>query len=192
MRTRLTLCRIRAAAKQRWQSCERRWRTGAKHPQLRYCRISLFAQGTGACAAFMALHDHPEEFGYIVQLVSACEPTGDDDLTEGVISTYAPKCSVPVLLSSSSAVGFLLQGSRGGRIPQQRPPTRLKPSPLHVACPWLGGWQTAYPARPRVARCLCTTTPSVGRLCRIEGSRFLGDHPEQLFLFLEHHQVRCR
>ena len=159
----------------------------AKHPQLRYCRISLFAQGTGACAAFMALHDHPEEFGYIVQLVSACEPTGNDDLTEGVISTYAPKCSVPVLLSHRppSASSFKVRVEDGS--PQQRPPTRLKP---------LAAARGVSMAR-RVADCLPSTTPSRTVLVHnyplrgaarcIEGSRFLGDHPEQLFPFLEHH-----
>ena len=151
----------------------------AEHRQLRYCRISLFAQGTGACAAFMALHDHPEEFGYRVQFLSACEPTADPKLSEDVVSTYAPSCRVPTFLSHCPP------SSTAGPSP---------PLPRTAAGP---ATTTIMPMARKVASSLPSTTPSRtvlvhnyplrGAARRIEGSRFLGDHPEQLFPFLEHH-----
>ena len=46
----------------------------SQHKLLRYCRVSLVTQGTGASAALMAMHDYPQELNDRVRVISACEP----------------------------------------------------------------------------------------------------------------------
>ena len=146
----------------------------AAHRKLRYCRCALVTQGTGASAAFMALHSHPEAFDYRVRALSACQPAGVDELKEALLSEYAPACTLPVLLSDKQAT---------------RPST-----PSSVLS---GDGRPKTPAAVKVQRMLPEATPSerievnnyplYGKARRFEGSRFFGDHPKQLLSFLDEH-----
>jgi hypothetical protein len=126
-----------------------------------------------------------------MQLLSACEPAGDPRLSEDVVSTYAPACGIPVLLSHRPPSAASLRAAEPANAPEEestgRRTARSKP-----AAP-----ANRMPMARRVASSLPSTTPSRtvlvhnyplhGAARRIEGSRFLGDHPEQLFPFLDHH-----
>ena len=146
----------------------------AAHRKLRYCRCALVTQGTGASAAFMALHSHPEAFDYRVRALSACQPAGVDELKEALLSEYAPACTLPVLLSDKQAT---------------RPNT-----PSSVLS---GDGRPKTPAALKVQRMLPDATPSerievqnyplYGKSRRFEGSRFFGDNPKQLLAFLDEH-----
>ena len=85
----------------------------AAHPTLRYCRISLFAQGVGATAALVALQRAPTRFDNRLKVIAACEPADEPSL----LTLCAPRCPVPVLLLSrdTSELGALVHQALSAR-----------------------------------------------------------------------------
>ena len=143
------------------------------HRKFRYCKVALVTQGTGASAAFKALAENPEKFDYVVRSISACQPSGMDELMEAVVNDYAPKCKLPVILSHAP-----VSMSSGGVGVDGRP--RLRPM---------------TPATIKVGRAIPEETPTQtldvwnyplrGPSKRFEGTRYFGDHPTKLIGFLD-------
>ena len=144
----------------------------AAHRKLRYCKCVLVTQGTGASAAFKALHDHPESFEYVVRAISACQPSGADELQEAVIGEYAPQCSLPVMLSHAPvpppSAGSLRRGLRP-----------VTPHTIKVG--------RAFPEGTPKQTVEVFNYPVYGRKKRFEGTRYFGDHPNRLMNFLDEH-----
>lgn len=66
------------------------------HRRLRYCRITLFAQGVGATASYAAMDRAPGLFEYRMRSQVLCEP--EDDGGSAMLHTIVPKCNVPTML----------------------------------------------------------------------------------------------
>lgn len=147
----------------------------SQHKLLRYCRVSLVTQGTGASAALMAMHDYSHELSDRVRVISACEPAGDEGLLDAVLTRYAPQCTVPVLLLGQPAAATTHPEAWDDKLP----PLPQVPMAQQVA----KRLPTAVPSRVVMAH----NYPLVGKARRIEGSRFFGDYPEKLIPFLHDH-----
>lgn len=74
----------------------------ARHPQLRYCQISLFAHGLGSSATLAALSKKPAAFEQRLKALVLSAPVPAAGLVDS-----APYCTVPTLLLTpgSSAAG---------------------------------------------------------------------------------------
>jgi len=142
-----------------------------EHRLLRYCRISLLTQGTGASAALRAVHDFREEFDG-VKVISACEPAGDPGLRDAVLARYAPQCTVPIIFLDGS-------GTAAEQLPQLLPPFPQRPMTQQVA--------RRLPATVPHHVVIAHNYPLAGNARRLEGLRYFGDYPEKLIPFLDDH-----
>ena len=145
----------------------------ASHRKLRYCKAALITQGTSASAAFMAMQQHPDEFEYRVKCLSACQPAGMQALQDALVNQYAPKCSVPVLLSHAPA----------------RPPTSQGPGVNRPKTPAAIKVQRAMPQDTPRKTIEVYNYPFHGNSRRFEGARYFGDHPKKLISFIDKHTV---
>lgn len=133
----------------------------AKHMKFRYCRCALLTQGTSASAAFMATHLDPDRFDAL-KVISACQPSGDAALREALIEEYAPKCSLPVIVTAAASSTVT--------------PETVIARRLHYAV-----------SGPKKAIQIPPSYPLYGQQRRFEGVQYFADHPKKLIKFIEDH-----
>lgn len=133
----------------------------AKHVKFRYCRCALVAQGTAASAAFKATYLDPDSFDAI-KVISACQPSGTPELREALIEEYAPKCSLPVIVTAAASSTVT--------------PETVIARKLHYA---VQGAKKAIQIPP--------SYPLYGAQRRFEGTQYFADHPAKLINFMDEH-----